>query len=183
MRFLETLKLDVRIKNSSYKGLYNLGGVTLYFDLQLSSYFADKNDGAYALSKDVDVGLWSDFRCFSGEPPLKFINEDFVVVNDELHQQFDEFKAKEIIRCHSFLPLNELLEYYCRSECKELLESSVVFKYGNTYLCLSSAEVDCVVEWVLKMRSQYKTEGTFVMSVIEDISKKSCGTSILLAVM
>ena len=145
-----------------------------YFYFQLSTFFSDKDD-AYALSKDVDVGLWSDFRCYNGDPPLTFVNEDFVVMNGELHQQFDKFKANEIVPFHSFLPLNELLEYYCRSECEGLLKSSMVCKYEKVYLCLSSAEVDCVVDWVLRMRDQYKTEGTFVMSIVEDIEKKFCG--------
>ena len=41
-------------------------------------------DGDYALSKDIDVALWKDYRAYHNEQPLR-VAMDFVVVNDRLH--------------------------------------------------------------------------------------------------
>ena len=48
----------------------------------------------YALSKDLDVALWIDFRAFHGKPELVNVI-DFVIVNSHLHDEFDQFKKAE----------------------------------------------------------------------------------------
>ena len=73
-------------------------------------------EGDYALSKDIDVALWKDYRAYQNEQPLR-VAMYFVAVNDRLHNQFDEFKKIEVKCCYSYLKLNELLEFYiCRHD-------------------------------------------------------------------
>lgn len=123
--------------------------------MQLSSYIT--NVGDYALSKDPDVALWLDNREFKGFPPLVDA-VDFVIVNGQLHNQFDQFKSKECTSQRSFLPMNELLKFYCSSECAHLLESSMITKYGKTYLNLQAKQVDELIEWTYMMRKRCEQE-------------------------
>ena len=47
------------------------------------------------MSKDIDVSLWTDFREFYGSFPLQeVLGRNFVVVNENLHADFAEFKGK-----------------------------------------------------------------------------------------
>ena len=55
----------------------------------------DLQQEEYALSKDIDVSLWIDFREFYGNFPLQeVLGGNFVVVNENLHAEFAEFKGK-----------------------------------------------------------------------------------------
>ena len=55
----------------------------------------DLQQEEYALSKDIDVSLWIDFREFYGTFPLQeVLGGNFVVVNENLHAEFAEFKGK-----------------------------------------------------------------------------------------
>ena len=70
----------------------------------------------YALSKDLDVALWIDFRAFHGKPELVNVI-DFVIVNCRLHDEFDQFKKAEVQSSYSLLPVVELLLFYCLTKC------------------------------------------------------------------
>eukprot|EP00731_Ephydatia_muelleri_P019536 Em0012g361a len=49
----------------------------------------------YALSKDIDVALWIDYRLYYGEAPLREVyGGDFVIVTEDLNDEFDVFKRK-----------------------------------------------------------------------------------------
>lgn len=126
----------------------------------------------YALSKDVDVALWMDSMQFNGELPLVDA-QDFVIVNSQLHDDFDRFK-KEIKPLHSFLAFIELLEYYCLSEMQEY---STVMKYGKEYLEVNAKQIDALVQWVYETRKKYKEEcgGIFQTPIIEKLIKRSIG--------
>lgn len=147
----------------------------LYYIMQLSSFIVNEND--YALSKDLDVAFWMDYKHFKGEPPLEYATQDFVIINSQLHSEFDEFKAKEVTPPFSFLPLNELLEYYCWSECKDKMKSSEIRRYGKVYVYLSSEEIDSLVEWVHQLRAQFTSggESTFLVPIIEKLAEKYYG--------
>ena len=55
----------------------------------------DLRQGEYALSKDIDVSLRIDFHEFYGNFPLQeVLGGKYVVVNENLHAEFTEFKGK-----------------------------------------------------------------------------------------
>ena len=54
----------------------------------------------YCLSKDLDVALWLDYRAFHKEPLFTDIH-DFVVINGQLHDQFDVFKKAKVKESYS----------------------------------------------------------------------------------
>ncbi|KAL5506326.1 hypothetical protein EMCRGX_G007944 [Ephydatia muelleri] len=52
-------------------------------------------EGEYALNKDITVCLWLEYRSLNGSTPLRDVSGgDFVIVNEELHGEFDEFRSK-----------------------------------------------------------------------------------------
>ena len=106
--------------------------------LQLS-YLLEEDDD-HALSKDVDVALWQDYRPHSILQPVRDAI-DFIILNHKLYNEFDEFKKAEIESIYSYLRLNKLLKLYLR--CNPHLSGYVVKKYGHTYfLRLLSESVD-----------------------------------------
>ncbi len=127
--------------------------------MQLSYLF--ENDGDYALSKDVDVALWQDFRAYNSMQPLKdAIN--FVIVNAQLHNEFDDFKKDEIQRDYSYLKVNELLGFYIHHVCQ--LTDSVVAQYNNTYLKMCGDDVDKLCIWIYDLRKCFEDEGLRVFN-------------------
>ena len=53
----------------------------------------DLKEGEYALSKDTTVALWKDCMSFYGDLQLQeILGGDFVVVNEDLHEEFEKFK-------------------------------------------------------------------------------------------
>ena len=52
-------------------------------------------EGEYALSKDITVCLWEEYRRFNGNTLLRDASGgDFVIINEDLLGEFDEFKSK-----------------------------------------------------------------------------------------
>lgn len=93
------------------------------------------------------------------------------MVNNQLHKEFDEFKTHELSPNYSYLPLIELLEYYCLFKCTDLERS----KIAKLYLQLQSEEIDTLVEWVYEMRTRYKRdhENIFETQLVEAMVGKS----------
>ena len=111
--------------------------------------------GEYGLSKDLDVALWLDCRAFQCDTPVPEI-QDFVIIDSQLHDQFDLFKKSNVRESYSLIPLCNLLTFYCHSgsKCHHSLNSKVE-KYGKVYLELHMSEVDELVMWVDEMRERY----------------------------
>ena len=117
------------------------------------------------MSKDVDVALWLDSRAYHGEPLLKFAI-DFIIVNSQLHNQFDKFKKSETKSSHSVLELVELLHFYHKIECPHFLE---LRKYGKSYLQMSGEQIDGLVEWVQRMRDQFSIDGCTIFDSVSNL--------------
>ena len=94
--------------------------------------------GEYALSKDIDVALWIDYRTFYGKCPLKqLLGGNFVIVTEHLQDGLEEFRGK--IQCaigttHTLVKGVELLKIYA------YLKSVAVL--GSTYFLMSSVVTD-----------------------------------------
>ena len=122
--------------------------------------------GEYCLSKNLDVAPWLDYEAFHKEPLLTDIH-DFVVINGQLHNQFDVFKKAKVKESYSLVSISELLIFYCASQYPQLLRSKVNM-YGKMYLELHYSEVDELVYWVVEMRERYygmEGEGIFENAV------------------
>ena len=86
--------------------------------------------------------------------PLQAATQHFVVVNSKLHNEFDEFKVREIRSQNSCLPVIELLKYYCLSQGTNLLLRTRITKFCKTYLEFNSERMDNWVAWVYKRRER-----------------------------
>ena len=110
----------------------------------------------YCLSKDVDVSLWLDYRAYHQMPTLREI-VGFVIVDASLHKEYEEFRATNAVSDISFLPQNELLQCWCRSQ--KLSSTRRVQMYGCNYVQLFASEVDQLCTWVCEKQDQVRTEG------------------------
>ena len=144
-----------------------------FIPLQLSQHVQQENE--YGLNINSDVELWLDSRAYQKRPSLQEAC-GFVIMNSELHDEFDQFKMKEAYPDYSLLQHIELLDFWLRS--KKLLLPTVS-KFGKQYVRLHHTEVDSLCRWVLKMREKSdiieKTElekcnfsACFLISTIEE---------------
>ena len=57
--------------------------------------------------------LWIDYRAHKQLPPLVERFDSFVIMDDELFEEFEEFKDNErITNGFSFVEINELIGYW-----------------------------------------------------------------------
>ena len=114
----------------------------------------DLQQEEYALSKDIDVSLWINFCEFYGELPLQeVLGRNFVVVNENVHAEFAEFRGK----VQSYIGTTccmvkgiELLKVWCRFTKTKLKPVHVL---GNFYFLMSPYDLDELCEWVRNKRS------------------------------
>ena len=127
---------------------------------QLQPYF--EKEGEYGLSKDVDVVLWLDYRAYHRKPPLREAL-GFVIVDETLHEEFDEFKQRETSLHISYLPPLELIRLWCSTQ--KSCNPTTMEKFGNQYIVLQSSEMDELCYWVQQMRERFLQEGNSVFNV------------------
>ncbi len=123
------------------------------------SHLCEYNE--YPLSKDVDVVLWQDCRAYYNQAALVEVDE-FVIVNSEVHEEFDEYKKNTIGKGYSYLKVNELIEFYLLQN--DHLSGNVKTLYNKAYLKLSGSDIDELCDWLLNLRKSYEQEGVKVFS-------------------
>lgn len=74
------------------------------------------SEGEFALSKDVDVQLWLDSRAYQKLQPLKYAynNEDFILMNNKLMKEFENFKKQSTTPAISLIEVNELIAFWIK---------------------------------------------------------------------
>jgi hypothetical protein len=122
--------------------------------------YVEKAD-EYALSKDVDVAVWLQYRAYNKQPPLRDTG-DFVMVNLELHDDFDDFRSKELEPEYSYLEMTELLRHYLKN--MPHISPSTMERYGNTYLRVHVSEMDDLCDWVEELRENHSQIGNEAFS-------------------
>ena len=104
--------------------------------------------GEYALSKDLNVALWLDYRSFNKEKLLKEVYDgDFLIIDEQLHAQFDEFKQKFVPANHSMVRKLNLIDHYLSTKGKFCV-SNCVGLYGKLYVVLNSVQMDDFCQWI-----------------------------------
>lgn len=107
--------------------------------------------GEYALSKDNDVALWLHHRAYNKLPPLSDVG-DFIIVNTDVHDDFDDFKSKEIEP--GYKRMN-----YCSITLKPSCMMLLLNKYGMTFVRLHASEIDDLCQWVEELHERYSEIG------------------------
>ena len=108
----------------------------------------------FALSKDLTVSLWIDYRMYFGESPIirEVCGGYFVIINDDLHDEFNKFKRK--LSSHLFSSQDdtcsvvegiELVMFWCTSSSISTKPLQVLEK---TYFLMSASHLDNFCQWV-----------------------------------
>ncbi|KAL5503329.1 hypothetical protein EMCRGX_G010258 [Ephydatia muelleri] len=89
-----------QLHSSHLMRLWRTGACVLHYkaaedDEEFDETSLRLKEGEYALNKDITVCLWLEYRSLNGRTPLRDVSGgDFVIVNEELHGEFDEFRSK-----------------------------------------------------------------------------------------
>ncbi len=109
----------------------------------------------------MDVVLCQDCRAYNQAALVEV--DEFVIVNSEVHEKFDEYKKNG--RGYSYLKVNELIEFYLLQN--DHLSGNVKTLYNKAYLKLSGSDIDELCDWLLNLRKSYEQEGVkFLVQVI-----------------
>ena len=107
-------------------------------------------EGEFALSKDTTVSLWTEYRTWFGGIQLQEVSGgDFVIVSDDLYDEFETFKKKVysyVDRAFSIVKAVELIDVWCTSCGGVTLKP--LHLLGSVYYLMSSAQLDLLCQWV-----------------------------------
>ena len=118
--------------------------------------YLDRNKDETGLHIDADVALWLDYRSTHQLPPLLVVQGlNFVIVDNQLMNEFLNFKQKEVQLGFSFLKCNHLLKMWL-SQTKAAVPVS---KYDNEYVYLNCTQIDDLCQWVMEMRDNVAKNG------------------------
>ena len=124
-------------------------------------------EGEFTLSKDTTVSLWTEYRTWYGEGRLQEVfGGDFVVVNDDLYDEFETFKKKVYSYVESAFRIVkgvELIYVWCTS-CGVILKP--LHYLGSVYYLMSSAQLDSLCQWVYAKRSLFSCKDDFSLKKI-----------------
>ena len=119
-------------------------------------------EGEFTLSKDTTMSLWIEYRTWYGEGWLhEVFGGDFVVVNDDLYDEFETFKKKVYSYVESAFRIVkgvELIHVWCTS-CGVTLKP--LHLLGSVYYLMSSAQLDSLCQWVYAKRSLFSCKDDF----------------------
>ena len=128
---------------------------------------------------NADVALWLECRTFHKKPPLQIVG-DFVIVTNDLHDEFDAFKKSEMALDISLLPAVELIQFW--QNCQGL-SLPAISKYKKVYIPFNSSQLDDLCSWVRETREQFVHigrkifEGAYASTVISDIETSSINSA------
>ena len=112
----------------------------------------DLQGNEFALSKDLMVYLWTQYRTFSGKEPLREVYDgDFIIVDDDLYDDFKLFKKNGESFEHCIVEAVDILKYWSRSIMKEMKAVHII---GKTFFLMSPLELDEFCSWVFATRKQ-----------------------------
>ena len=117
----------------------------------MSAYI--KNKGEYGFNIDSDVALWLDSRAFLKKPSLRKAC-GFVILNAELHKEFDEFKKAHCVYDYDLLEYVELLKCWSLS-LKAENRPPIIHKFGKNYIKLCSTDIDVLCRWASDLKEQF----------------------------
>ena len=120
----------------------------------------------HGLNIDTDVAVWLHYRAYSKQPDLQKV-QGFVIVTEALHNEFDDFKKKELQPKYSFLEKCDLLDLYLQNNPHLNIQS--ISRYSRTYYMFGAVDIDDLCQWVYRLRDKFASKGkeTFQSAVTE----------------
>ncbi|KAL5505539.1 hypothetical protein EMCRGX_G006987 [Ephydatia muelleri] len=98
---IDNATLQEQLYSSSLLRLWRSGACTQIYDAEEDDEYFDETllkvqDGEYALSKDLSVSFWTEFREYYGYTSLREVfSGSFIIVNDHLHDEFKQFSKND----------------------------------------------------------------------------------------
>ena len=89
------------------------------------------------------MSFWLQYRKSIGEPPLVEAL-DFVIVNEQSHDDFDSFKKTEVRPRFSYVYAIQLVSLFCK--CADIMVPCVI-RYESDYYELDESQFDELVVW------------------------------------
>ena len=130
--------------------------------MQLSEYLHGPTE--YGLHINTHVSLWLYCRSYDNKP-LLVQAFGFVIVTDEIHEQFAFVASMPLLTQGCYLQCGPLLQY--RNMHMRPTPASVVNLFTNEYLSLHYSDVDNLCECVLNAREEYEKHAMFGQSAVE----------------
>ena len=131
-------------------------------------------EGEYALSKDLAVSLWTEFRAYYGYTSLREVFcGSFIVVNDNLQDEFKEFTKRVssyIGASYNVVKANELIRIWLKS-CDITLKSVNVL--GNMYFLMDGSDLDDLCLWIYSKRTYYCDKEVTIENLLEPSEPKN----------
>ncbi len=85
-------------------------------------------------------------------PEVEEYYNSFVIVDNNLHNEFDKFKRENVPLGTSILGLNDLLKYYV--SLNPQLQVHLRYMYGKIYIHLPCDLVDDLCQWIYCRRDE-----------------------------
>eukprot|EP00731_Ephydatia_muelleri_P005287 Em0002g1463a len=104
---IDNATLQEQLYSSSLLRLWRSGACTQIYDAEEDDEYFDETllkvqDGEYALSKDLSVSFWTEFREYYGYTSLREVfSGSFIIVNDHLHDEFKQFSKNVSLMHHT----------------------------------------------------------------------------------
>lgn len=99
--------------------------------------------------------MWLDSRACRCDLPAVRVLDDFAIITNDLHDEFDAFK-KKLMKGVSLFPATELLHFW---HTQNQVSWSPLYNYGKFYVALDSSQVDELVKWMAEMKVKFMSQG------------------------
>ena len=114
----------------------------------------DLHEGEFALSKDLNVALWIQYRTCNEATSLREVcGGSFVIVIDDLEAQFQDFKRQYSGLNYSFVEAVEILRLWWNA-FGDKAKIKAVSIFEKHYLQMSSLNLDEFCQWVYHVRER-----------------------------
>ena len=123
------------------------------------------------------MSLWTEYRTWFGGIQLQEVSGgDFVIVSDDLYDEFVAFKKKVfsyVDRAFSIVKAVELIDVWCTSCGGVTLKP--LHLLGSVYYLMSSAQLDSLCQWVYAKLSLFSCKDEFSLNrIVESENQPRC---------
>ncbi|KAL5517995.1 hypothetical protein EMCRGX_G003655 [Ephydatia muelleri] len=117
---IDNATLQEQLYSSSLLRLWRSGACTQIYEAEEDDEYFDETllevqDGEYALSKDLAVFFWTEFREYYGYTSLREVfSGSFIIVNDHLHDELKQFSknvSSYTNASYNMVKSNELIRF------------------------------------------------------------------------
>ena len=121
-----------------------------------------EQEGDYGLNIDTDLALWLDSRDFHKNNPPLHRACGFVIINSQVHDDFNKFKKVQAQCDYSLLESVELLDLWNSSRNSP---DAVMNRFGKQYIRLHRTDIESLCKWVMELRESFERLGKVALQI------------------